>query len=98
MFHLGLAINIISHIVHLLFISLVEELCKLEVPQLPTASTPGSPGGLEPSGSLSPGADDRALGGSVDVAMKTPVLLHPLSLMCYSFQWRVKNLVSGVNC
>ncbi|KAL7543773.1 hypothetical protein ACHAXR_013086 [Thalassiosira sp. AJA248-18] len=52
------------------------ELCKLEVPQLPNVPTPGSPGNIEsPSGSLSPGADDRALGGSVDVSMKTPVLL-----------------------
>ena len=71
MFHLWL----LSTLFLTLFIPLVEELCKLEVPQLPTASTPGSPGGLESSGSLSPGADDRALGGSVDVAMKTPVLL-----------------------
>jgi len=30
---------------------------------------------MDSSGSLSPGADDRALGGSVDVSMKTPVLL-----------------------
>jgi len=50
------------------------ELCKLEVPQLPNVQTPGSPT-VESSGSLSPGADDHALGGSVDVAMKTPVLL-----------------------
>ncbi|KAL7546955.1 hypothetical protein ACHAWF_010276 [Thalassiosira exigua] len=54
------------------------ELNKLEVPQLPNVQTPGSPGGLDsPTGSLSPGADDRALGGSVDVSMKTPVLLPP---------------------
>lgn len=44
------------------------------MPQLPTVQTPGSPS-LESSGSLSPGADDRALGGSVDTTMKTPVLL-----------------------
>ena len=51
------------------------ELCKIEVPQLPNIQTPGSPGNLDSSGSLSPGADDRALGGSMDVSMKTPVLL-----------------------
>ena len=51
------------------------ELCKIEVPQLPNIQPPGSPGNLDSSGSLSPGADDRALGGSVDVSMKTPVLL-----------------------
>ena len=50
------------------------ELYKIEVPQLPNVQTPGSPN-LESSGSLSPGADDRALGGSVDTTMKTPVLL-----------------------
>jgi len=55
------------------------ELCKLEVPQLPNVPTPGSPINPEsPTGNLSPGADDRALGGSgADVAMKTPVLLPP---------------------
>ena len=48
------------------------ELCKLEVPQLPNVQTPGS-STLESSGSsLSPGADDRA---TVDVSMKTPILL-----------------------
>ena len=50
------------------------ELCKIEIPQLPNVQTPGSPV-MDSSGSLSPGADDRALGGSVDVSMKTPVLL-----------------------
>lgn len=54
------------------------ELSKIEVPQLPNVSTPGSPINLDsPTGSLSPGADDRALGGSVDAALKTPVLLPP---------------------
>lgn len=49
------------------------ELCKLEVPQLPNQN-PGS-SALESSGSsLSPGADDRA---TVDVSMKTPILLPP---------------------
>jgi len=49
------------------------ELSKLELPQLPTTvQTPLSPESNTPS---SPGADDRALAGSADLTMKTPILL-----------------------
>lgn len=55
-----------------LFVSIHVELSKLELPQLPTVQTPLSPDNNSPS---SPGADDRALGGSADLSMKTPILL-----------------------
>ncbi len=55
-----------------LFVSIHAELSKLELPQLPTVQTPLSPDNNSPS---SPGADDRALGGSADLSMKTPILL-----------------------
>mmetsp|Transcript_27976 Transcript_27976/g.43990 ORF Transcript_27976/g.43990 Transcript_27976/m.43990 type:complete len:764 (-) Transcript_27976:817-3108(-) len=49
------------------------ELSKLELPQLPTTvQTPLSP---ESNPASSPGADDRALSGSADLTMKTPILL-----------------------
>lgn len=45
----------------------------MELPQLPNIQPPGSP---TPDGSpTSPGADDLSLKSSVDLAMKTPVLL-----------------------
>jgi len=48
------------------------ELSKLELPHLPTVQTPLSP---DSNSASSPGADDRALGGSADLSMKTPILL-----------------------
>jgi len=48
------------------------ELSKLELPQLPTVQTPLSP---DSNSASSPGADDRALSGSADLTMKTPILL-----------------------
>ena len=56
---------------HSLFV--YSELSKLELPQLPTTvQTPLSP---ESNPASSPGADDRALSGSADLTMKTPILL-----------------------
>jgi len=49
------------------------EISKLEVPQLPNIPPPGSP--TTDGSPSSPAADDLALKSSVDLAMKTPVLL-----------------------
>ena len=61
-----------NNICSCLFHTIYAELSKLELPQLPTVQTPLSPDNNSPS---SPGADDRALGGSADLSMKTPILL-----------------------
>ena len=65
-------LNPLTTILIPVFVSIHAELSKLELPQLPTVQTPLSPDNSSPS---SPGADDRALGGSADLSMKTPILL-----------------------
>jgi hypothetical protein len=54
------------------FLYVIAELSKLELPPLPTIQTSLS---HDSNSASSPGADDRALGGSADLTMKTPILL-----------------------
>eukprot|EP00804_Cyclotella_cryptica_P030482 CCRYP_008557-RB/>CCRYP_008557-RB protein AED:0.07 eAED:0.07 QI:227/1/1/1/0.83/0.71/7/648/1147 len=50
------------------------DLSKLEVPQLPNISTTSTAEG-SPTNSVSPGADERALKSTADLAMQMPILL-----------------------